>query len=190
MNLIDPSTLGFRKIGRNVKIYAGARILGAEHLTLGDNIIIDDFVMIYARAPSVIGSHVHVASFCSITGGGEFVLGDFSGLSSGVRIITGSDDFLGGGLTNPTIPEGYRSVMRSHVMVGRHALIGTNTVVLPGVEIGDGTAVGAASLVNRDLQPWGVYVGAPARRVRDRPSEAILAQEAALAASHPFEHAA
>jgi galactoside O-acetyltransferase len=190
MSLLDHTQMGFRKVGRNVRIYAGAKIIGAEHMTLGDNIIIDDFVMIYARAPSVIGSHVHIASFCSITGGGEFVLGDFSGLSSGVRVITGSDDFLGGGLTNPTIPEAYRSVLRSHVLIGRHALVGANTVLLPGTEIGDGTAVGAASLVNRTLEPWGVYVGAPARRIRERPSATILAQEAALASSHPFVRAA
>ncbi|HEY9133863.1 MAG TPA: acyltransferase [Dyella sp.] len=190
MSLLDPATLGFRKVGRNVKIYAGAKILGAEYMVLGDNIIIDDFVMIYARAHSYIGSHVHIASFCSITGGGEFILGDFSGLSSGVRVITGSDDFLGGGLTNPTIPDAYRSVARSHVSIGRHAIVGANAVILPGVDIGDGTAVGAGSLVNRSLQPWGVYVGSPARRVRERPSDTILAQEAALAASHPFVRAA
>jgi galactoside O-acetyltransferase len=62
--------------------------------------------------------------------------------------------------------------------------------VLPGAEIGDGTAVGAASLVNRALDPWGVYVGTPVRRIRERPSATILAQEAALATSHPFVRAA
>ena len=186
MSLLDVSQMGFRAVGRNVRIYSGAKIIGAEHISIGDNVIIDDFVMIYARTPTVIGSHVHIASFCSITGGGDLVMGDFSGLSSGVRVITGSDDFLGGGLTNPTIPEAYRSVARSHVHIGRHALIGANAVVLPESEIGDGCAVGAASLVHKTLAPWGVYVGVPVKRIRERPSEIILAQEDALAASHPF----
>ena len=66
-------------------------------------------------------------------------------------------------------------------------IIGTNTVLLPGTRIGEGTVVGAGSLVNRDLAPWGIYVGSPARRIRERPSEQILAQEAALQASHPFQ---
>jgi len=187
MSLLDPTTLGLHQHGRNVRIYSGAKIIGAEFITLGDNVIIDDFVMIYATAPTVIGSHVHIASFCSLVGGGELRIGDFCALSSGVRVLTGSDDFLGGGLTNSTIPAPFRHVSRSYVHVGRHAMIGTNTVLLPGTRIGEGTVVGAGSLVNRDLAPWGIYVGSPARRIRERPSEQILAQEAALQASHPFQ---
>jgi len=190
MSLIDPTTLGFHQLGRNVRIYSGAKIIGAEFITIGDNVIIDDFVLIYAHAPTIIGSHVHIASFCSLTGGGELRMGDFSGLSSGVRIVTGSDDFLGGGLTNPTIPAEFRQVSRSHVHIGRHAIVGANTVVLSGTSVGDGTAVGAGSVVNRDLAPWGVYVGSPARRIRERPSAQILAQEAALQAAHPFQRIA
>lgn len=187
MSVLDPATLGLHQFGRNVRIYSGAKIIGAPFITLGDNVIIDDFVMIYATAPTVIGSHVHLASFCSLVGGGELRIGDFCALSSGVRVLTGTDDFLGGGLTNSTIPAEYRRVVRSHVHIGRHAMIGTNAVLLPGTTVGEGAAVGAASLVNRDLAPWGIYVGSPARRLRDRPKESILAQEAALQASHPFQ---
>ena len=143
--------------------------------------------MIYALAPTIIGSHVHIASFCSLVGGGELRIGDFCALSSGVRVVTGSDDFLGGSLTNPTVPAEFRQVLRSHVNIGRHAIVGANTVLLPGCHIGEGAAVGAGSLVNRDLAPWGVYVGSPARRIRERPSAQILAQEAALQATYPFQ---
>ncbi len=187
MSLLDPTTLGLRQLGRNVRIYSGAKIIGAEFITLGDNVIIDDFVMIYATAPTIIGSHVHIASFCSITGGGELRMGDFSGLSSGVRIVTGSDDFLGEGLTNPTVPAEFRQVLRSHVDIGRHAIIGANSVILPGRSIGEGAAVGAGSVVNHDLAAWGIYAGSPARRIRERPSATILAQEIALQAAHPFQ---
>jgi len=187
MSLINPAQFGFRQVGRNVRIYAGAKIIGAPFMTLGDNIIIDDFVFIYAHAPTVIGSHVHIASFCSLVGGGELRVGDFCSLSSGVRILTGSDDFHGGGLTNSTTPAAFRRVSRSFVHIGRHAMIGTNTVVLPGTRIGEGAAIGAGSLVNRDLAPWGIYVGSPARRMRERPSEPILTQEALLQAAHPFQ---
>lgn len=187
MSLLDPALSGFRQCGRNVRIYSGARIIGAEYITIGDNVIIDDFVLIYARAPTVIGSHVHIASFCSITGGGELIMGDFSGLSSGVRVVTGSDDFLGGGLTNPTIPAEFRKVSRDCVHIGRHAIVGSNAVLLPRSVVGEGCAVGAGSLVNRELAPWGVYVGSPARRIRERPNEQILAQEAALQSAHPFQ---
>lgn len=190
MSLLDPSQLGFRQYGRNVRIYSGARIIGAEFITLGDNIIIDDFVLIYAHAPTTIGSHVHIASFCSLVGGGELRIGDFCSLSSGVRVLTGTDDFHGSGLTNSTIPAEFRRVTRSFIHIGRHVMTGTNTVLLPGVTIGDGAAIGAGSVVPRDLAPWGIYVGSPAKHIRDRPSEQILQQEAALQAAHPFQRMA
>lgn len=179
--------MGFAECGANVRIYDGARIIGAEFISIGDNVIIDDFVMIQARVPSVIGSHVHIASFASITGGGRFVLSDFCGLSSGVRLLTGSEDFLGGGLTNPTIPPEFRDVRREGVVLGRHAIVGANAVVLPGVTVGAGAAVAAGSVVNRALDDWAIYAGAPARRVKARMQETILAAEQALHEKSPFK---
>ncbi|WP_297574241.1 DapH/DapD/GlmU-related protein [uncultured Deefgea sp.] len=187
MALLDVSTMGFASVGENVRIYAGAKIIGCEHIHIGSNVIIDDFVLIYATAPIVIGSYVHIASFASISGGGEVVLGDFSGLSSGVRIICGSEDFLGGGLTNPTVPVRFRKVIRSFVRIGRHAIIGANSVIMPGVEIGEGCAIGAMAVVNKSLTAWGVYVGTPVRRLRERESETILRLESDLLAEKPFD---
>ena len=71
-------------------------------------------------------------------------------------------------MTNPTLPESYRKVDSRRVRIGRHAIIGAGSVILPGVNIGDGSSVGALCLVTRDLEPWGVYVGSPARRVGNR----------------------
>lgn len=182
MSLHDTAAMGFREVGSNVKIYAGARVVGCEHITIGSNVIIDDFVLIYATQPMRIGAHVHIASFVSITGGGEVLVDDFVGLSSGVRILSGSDDFMGGGLTGPTIPAEYRKVKRSFVSIGRHAIVGANTTVMPGVSIGEGCAVGANSLVNKSLDPWGLYFGSPVRRIKDRPFDEILRLESELRA--------
>ncbi|MFZ5959090.1 acyltransferase [Pseudomonas knackmussii] len=186
MTCLDVSRMGFKHVGENVRIFPGAKIIGCENIHIGSNVIIDDFVLIYATAPVYIGSYVHIASYVSITGGAA-VLEDFSALSSGTRIIAGSDDFLGGGLTNPTVPAQYRSVKRSFVHLGRHALVGTNCSILPGVHIGEGTAVGANSVVGKSLEPWGVYLGAPARRLKARESETILRLERELMAERPFE---
>lgn len=170
----------FRAVGRNVRIYPGAKIIGAEWISIGDDVIIDDFVFIQAAAPSHIGNRVHIASFASISGGGVFCLEDFSGLSSGVRILTGSEDFMGGGLTNPTIPPELRAVARSRTVLRAHAIVGANSVVLPGVTIGAGAAVGALSLVRKSLEPWTVYAGNPLRAIGSRPSQRILELEQAL----------
>lgn len=187
MSGLDVRSLGLRHCGSNVRIYPGAKIIGAEHIHIGDNVIIDDFVLIYATAPVFIGSYVHIASFTSIAGGGEVVLDDFSGLASGVRVVSGSEDFLGGGLTNPTVPSRFRKVHRSSVRIGRHAIVGANATLLPDVVVAEGCAVGANTLVSRSLEPWGVYSGVPARRVRARDSAEILSLEAELTREYPFE---
>jgi len=180
MGRFNEKNEGFNALGENVKIYPGAKLFGREYISIGDNVIIDDFVFIYATAPIFIGSYVHIASFTSITGGGTVVLEDFSTLSSGVRVLSGSDDFLGGGLTNSTIPARWRSVTRSFVHIGKHAIIGANSVVLPGVRVQTGTAVGAGSVVNKTLDAWGVYAGSPARRLKERPSQTILESAQAI----------
>ena len=147
----------FRALGTDVTVYEGVRIIDPEHTVLGSHVIIDDFVFLGTHQDLVIGNYVHIAGHSSITGGGCCVMCDFSGLSGGVRVITGSDDFLGGGLTNPTVPAELRAVRRGTVLIGAHAIIGANAVILPDVKVAEGAAVGAGSVVTKDLEPWGVY---------------------------------
>jgi galactoside O-acetyltransferase len=173
-------TLGFLKIGEDVVIWPLAKIINPANIAIGDSVIIDDYVLLASGPRTVLGSFVHIASFTSITGGGEFVMDDFSGLSGGVRVYTGNEDYGGGSLTNPAVPFPYRVPIRSFVHIKKHAIIGSNTVILPGVTIGEGAVVGANSLVNKDCEPWTVSFGSPAKRVRRRPSEKIAELESQL----------
>jgi len=171
----------FRSLGRNVKIWETAKLATPELISIGNNVIVDDFVLIIGDTE--IGDYVHVSSFCSITGGGKCILEDFSGLSSGCRIVTGTEDFRGGCLTNPTVPAPYRKAERSFVHIKKHSIIGVGTIIMPGVTVGEGVAVGANSLVLKDCEPWTIYAGSPAKPVRSRPSEKILELEAELRAA-------
>jgi acetyltransferase-like isoleucine patch superfamily enzyme len=171
---------GLARQGTNVTIFPGARLLGRDRIHIGSNVIIDDFVFIGTHAELTIGSYVHIASHASITGGGICTLADFVGISSGARILTGTDDFGGGGLTGPTIPAELRAVERGSVTIESHVLVGANAVVLPNVTLGEGAAIGAGSVVTESLAPWQVYVGAPARPVKARPREGLLAREREL----------
>jgi galactoside O-acetyltransferase len=83
-------------------------------------------------------------------------------------------------MTNPAVPAPFRVPIRSFVRIGRHAIIGANTVILPGVVIGEGAVVGASSLVTKDCEPWTVYFGTPAKAIKKRPSERIRQLESEL----------
>ena len=142
-----------------VKIFEPSIIVNIDNIEFGKYVIIDSFVLIQAKKKLKIGDHIHIPSFSSITGGGKLVMEDYSGLSSGVRIFTGSDDFKDYGFGNPTIDERFRNLKIGEVHIRKFAIIGANSVVLPNVEIGEGAAVGAGSVVTRDLEPWGIYIG-------------------------------
>ncbi len=172
--------LGFGSIGQDVMIWPLAKIVSPEVISIGDSVIIDDFVFIMGGRKTIFGSFVHIASFTSVMGGGNFTMEDFTGLSGGTRVYTGNEDYLGGSLTNPTIPAPYRKPIRSFVHIKKHALVGANTVILPGTTIGEGAVIGANSLVTEDCEPWTIYVGSPVKVLRARPKERILEIEARL----------
>jgi len=174
------NNLEFKHVGQDVIIWPLAKIVSPEVISIGDSVIIDDFVFILGGKSTMIGSFVHIASFVSITGGGEFLIEDFAGVSSGSRIFTGNEDYFGDSLTNPTVPKPYRMPTRSFVHIKKHAIIGANTVILPGVSIGEGVAVGANSLIAKDCKPWTIYVGSPAKEIKARKRERILKLEAQL----------
>ncbi len=162
-------------VSPTAKIYPWAKIIhSGDNFSVGDHSQIDDFVFIYAGKKCTIGRFVHVASFVSIIGGGEFSVDDFSGFSAGCRVITGSDDFRGPFLNTPTVPREFRNLRISHVTIGKNVLVGTNVMILPGVTIGEGAAIGAGSVVRRDVPPWGLYAGDPLRRIGERDREGIL----------------
>lgn len=163
----------FAARGTDVVLYPHSVFVLPERIHLGSRVIISEFVWIHGGIATAIGSFIHVAPYSSVAGGGTCILEDFCGLGAGVRLITGSELMDGQGLTNPSVPREYRAVNRSFVHVGRHAVLATSVIVLPGVTIGEGAIVGAGSIVSRDLEPWTVNLGSPARAISKRPAEKI-----------------
>jgi galactoside O-acetyltransferase len=161
--------MGFAAVGENVQISDRASFYGISRIALGNHVRIDDFCVLAAGDGGIIiGNYVHIAAFSSLIGKGRITLSDFSGLSSKVSIYSSSDDYSGAALTNPTVPTEYTGVTHADVWLGRHVIIGSGSVVLPGVTLEEGVAVGALSLVNRDCKAFGIYAGNPARRIKDR----------------------
>ena len=74
-------------------------------------------------------------------------------------LFRSSDDFKDWGFGNPTIDNQFRNVKVGKVKIGKFVIVGTNTAILPDVTIGEGVAIAANSLITKDLEPWGIYVG-------------------------------
>lgn len=164
--------IGFRSCGKNVKISRKASVYGEKNIMIGDNVRVDDFCLLSGKI--TLGNHVHIAAYSSLWGGQTGIeMKDFSGLSSRCSIYAESDDYSGKTLTNPTIPDQYLGLHTGKVILEKHVIVGAGTVVLPGITVGEGSAVGSMSLVNRNLAEWGIYGGIPCKLLKPRSTEML-----------------
>lgn len=176
---------GFKAVGTNVRIEKSCTIVGLSNISIGNNVRIDRGVVITAAAaPVEIGSYVHIAGYGFLLGAGGITIGDYCTTSQGVKLYSGSDDYSGETMTNPTVPASLKKLDVGRIVLERHVIVGSTSVVLPGCVLGEGVAVGALSLVNRSLDPWGIYSGVPARRRSER-SRKLLELEPLVARETP-----
>ncbi len=174
--------MGFASVGNSVQISDRASFYGTSRIALGDNVRIDDFCVLSAGVGGIsIGQHVHVAVYSSLIGAGRITLGDFSNISSRVAIYSSSDDYSGVTMTNPTVPTEYTGVIHADVFLGRHVIIGSGSVILPGIKLEEGVAVGALSLVTKNCEAFGVYAGNPARRIKERKRNLLALEQKLIA---------
>lgn len=172
--------LVFASLGDEVTLHPPCVFVASEHMHVGSRVIVSEFTWIHAGVGTVIGSFVHLSNHSSIAGGGACIVEDFAGLSAGARLVTGTELVGGEGLTNPTVPAAFRAVRRSFVHLQKHVFLGTNAVVHPGVTVGEGAVIGSGAVVTRDVEPWTINVGAPARAIRTRDHRRIRTLEARL----------
>jgi dTDP-4-amino-4,6-dideoxy-D-glucose acyltransferase len=173
----EARALGLAHLGEHVQISDTARIHGAGAISIGDHGRIDDYAVITADEPVVLGTYVHIAMGVYLNGTAGVTIGDFTSLSARVCLYTNTDDFSGPAIIGATVPREYRNVTTRRVDVGRHCVVGAGSVVLPGAELPEGAAVGALSLVKERLEPWTLYAGIPARRVRPRSKDALKLED-------------
>lgn len=171
----------FGSVGSDVRVDRTARFFFPENVRLGSHVRIDAGVIITAGSGVVVGNHVHIASACVLLGGsGEIRIGDFCGLSTHVSIFTASDDYSGGWLTNPTVPDRFRRLTSGPVALEKHAIVGAGSVIMPGCVIGEGASVGALSFVNKSVPSGLVVAGNPIRKVGVRDLQKLASLEREL----------
>lgn len=174
--------MGFRSLGKDVLISKTAAIYWPELISIGDYSRIDDFCVLSGEIS--IGRNVHIAVFCNLSAGrSQIILDDFVGLAFGCHIIAQSDDYSGRTMTNPTVPVEFKDENSKPISIGRHSILGTGSIVLPGVTIPEGVSSGASTLFRENPEPWSIYVGSPARRIRERSRELLELENAYLADS-------
>ena len=168
-NSDDLKKLGFNKVGQNCHISEQCVIAGEKNINLGNNIRIDSFVSIIAASGYLkIVNNVHIGSYCHLVCNGGIEIDSFAGLSQGVKLYSSSDDYSGKGLTNPTIPNQYKKVITKKIEIKKHTIIGSGSVILPGVTLAEGTSIGANSVIRKSTKEFTIYNGNPAKAVGPR----------------------
>lgn len=166
--------MGFKTIGDDSLISRKASFYGISRISIGNNVRIDDFCVLSAGKGGIeIGNFVHIAVFASLMGEGKISIEDFSGISSKVSVYSSNDDYTGEFMSNPMVPIEYTNVTHADVNICKHVLIGSGSIILPGVTIRIGAVIGALSLVNKDCEEFFIYRGNPAKKIIERSRELL-----------------
>ena len=126
------------KMGPHCHFYPGSRVWAPWNLICADQVTAGDGTEIYNPAPVRLGSHAI--------------------LSQNSYLCGATHDF-----DDPAFP-----LLAYTMEVGPYAWICARACVAPGVNVGEGAVLGLASVATRDLEPWGVYAGSPAIKVKQR----------------------
>lgn len=160
---------GFKSIGKNVLISRKASIYGADKIEIGNNVRIDDFCVLSSGDDGFfIGNNIHIAPFSLMIGKGHIYLGDFVNISSRVCIYSSNDDYSGEFMTSPVIPDDLTNILKAPVRIDKHVIIGSGSIILPGIKLSEGVAIGALSLVNKNCDSFCIYAGVPAVKIKER----------------------
>jgi len=175
---VQLEAMGFSCVGRNVKLSDKASYYNCKNIRIGNNVRVDDFCVLSAGIGGIdIGDYVHIAVYSSLIGAGNISLANFSNISSRVSIYSSNDDYSGATMSNPTVPAEFANVQHADVKIGKHVIIGAGSILLPGVTLEEGVAVGALSLIRKDCHSFGIYMGIPAKRIGERKRDLLVLEK-------------
>lgn len=156
-----------KKCGKNARVYNLAKIINPEYAELDDHCLILDYTFIDAAKSFKLGKYSEITWHCLIEGASFVHIGDRCFIGPGTKIL-GSTYKFDGYYSVQHLPQGASEISYGGVTIEDDAYIGANCIIMPGVTIGEGALIGAGSFVNQDVDPWSIYIGSPAKKVRDR----------------------
>lgn len=168
--------MGFKSLGENVKVSDKASIYNCDQIEIGDNSRIDDFCILSGKIK--IGRYCHITPMCLMAGGEPgIIIGDFSTFAYGVKVFSQSDDYSGETMVNSLIPKRYKNEYFAPVHISEDVIVGAGSVIFPGVCLKEGSSIGSMSLVLKSTEAWGVYVGIPAKRIKERSKRLLILKD-------------
>ncbi len=131
------------------------QMLGAK---FGKNVFPCRRVEVLLPKGLVLEDSVAIGWFSELDARGGIKVGHDTNISSHVKLITGSHDINDPKFTADFLP----------IHIGHHCWIGTGAIILQGVRIGDGAVVAAGAVVTKDVEPWTIVGGLPAKKIGER----------------------
>ena len=169
--------IGVNLLGSNIKISKYARIYNPKNLTIHDNVRIDDFTIISCKGKIEIYNNVHISAQCFISSSTNIIIHSYSSISVGVKLFGSNDDYSGNFMANPTVPKQFLNVTNGDIIIEKHSIIGSNSVILPNITIAEGTAIGCQSFVNKPTDNWKIYAGSPIKYIKNRNRNCLVLEE-------------
>lgn len=133
------------KHGKDTTIGGNCKVNNPHNIIIGEDTMINDYTMLHASTDGkiIIGSHCMISYY--------------------VCLRTLAHNYM-----DLSIPMKQQGQSERSIVIGNDVWIGYGAIIMPGVTIGDGCVVGAGAVVTRDCEPYGVYVGSPARKIKSR----------------------
>lgn len=155
----------FAEIGKNVIIERNALVFHPENIYIGDDVYIGHYAVLkgYYKNKMVIGSGTWIGQLCFFHSAGGLIIGNNVGIGPGVKIITSAHK--GDIMEKPVL---HSAIEFKKVIIEDDSDIGVGAIILPGVTIGKGAVIGAGSIVTKDVSPYTVVAGNPAKIIKRR----------------------
>lgn len=163
--------LGLKSYGKNVLISRKASIYSPEVISIGNNVRIDDFCILSGKIS--IGSNIHISAYSALYGKYGIEIEDYAGCSARTIIYSETDDFSGNYLIGAVLDDKLTNVCGKKVVLKQFSQLGANTIVMPGVIIGEGAVTGAFTFVNKNLENWTINIGIPCRKLKNRSKDML-----------------
>lgn len=155
-------------------IHKIVEIRNPSMISIGSHVAIDFGFFITTGAS--IGDYIHIGPYVSAIGGAKafLELENLCSVAAGVRFICLGDEHLGKGIVGALIPKEYQDHrIGGKIVVEKFAALGTNSIVMPGLIVSEGSVVGANSLLRENTEPWTIYAGSPAKPIGKRQKNII-----------------